>query len=398
MRLVCVDDEFVAHVMRKFFSLALVGLICSSLVQTAVADPLVSRVSIAQRSDGKGYVVRLHTDGMVKAFSAPRKTGDRQFEVILFDVNVSGSLIRPKDSAPLVTYDLSQRDGRLIFKFALASAFDVSVYRDGSSTDILVGLLATDGGVIADAAKGPSRESRERWALDTIVIDAGHGGKDPGTSAYGFREKDIALAVALKLGEQLEKDLGVNVVYTRHDDRFIDLRDRGRIANEAGAKLFVSIHVNSAPYSRLAHGTETYFLGMQKSDQARSVTERENSVIALEDNPDQYEEYDDNRLIRLALVQSGFMHQSERLASRIQDEFESSLKRVNRGVKQGGLQVLWAASMPAVLVELGFITNRQEARYLASESGQSELASSIFRAVRNYKEEYEKNLDLVNGG
>ena len=121
-------------------------------------------------------------------------------------------------------------------------------------------------------------------------------------------------------------------------------------------------------------------------------------MIALEDNPDQYEEYDDNRLIRLALVQSGFMHQSERLASRIQDEFESSLKRVNRGVKQGGLQVLWAASMPAVLVELGFITNRQEARYLASESGQSELASSIFRAVRNYKEEYEKNLDLVNGG
>jgi N-acetylmuramoyl-L-alanine amidase len=367
------------------------------LTVSATADPLVSRVSVAKRSDGHGFVVRLHTDGAVKAFSTPRKISEFEYEVILFDVNVSATYVRPTDPGPLATFSLVRTNSRLSFRFTLSSRYEISTYRDGSSTDILVGLLRSADSGVAETPKGPSAEKRARWALDTIVIDAGHGGKDPGTSGNGFKEKNIALSVAKKLGKLINDELGVRVVYTRDDDRFIDLRERGRIANEAGAKLFVSIHVNSAPYSRLAQGTETYFLGMQQSDQAKSVTERENSVIKLEDNPGQYEEYDDQRLIRLALVQSGYMHQSERLASKIQSQFSEYVFRENRGVKQGNLQVLWAASMPAVLVELGFITNRKEAKYLASDEGQTELAMGLFRAISDYKTEYERNLKSGSG-
>lgn len=365
------------------------------LSASCLAGPLVSRVSIANRSDGKGFVVRLHTDGVVKAFSLPKKLADREFEVVLFDVNVSSSYIRPRTSTPLSSFNLIKRDSRLSFKFELDGEYEISVYRDRSSTDILVGLVRTSNSVVSGVPRGPSRESRERWALDTIIIDAGHGGRDPGTMGHGYREKDIALAVAKKVGKMLESELGVDVVYTRSDDTFIDLGERGRIANKAGGKLFISIHVNAAPYSKTAHGTETYFLGLRKTAQARAVAERENSVIKLEDNPGQYKEINENRLIQLALVQSGYMHQSELVAANIQKEFEGHARRSNRGVKQDVFQVLWEASMPAVLVELGFITNRQEAKYLSSDAGQTELATGILRAVREYKKDYERNLELV---
>lgn len=379
---------------RVLASVALTGLTVL-LSASCLAGPLVSRVSIANRSDGRGFVVRLHTDGVVKAFSLPKKLANREFEIVLFDANVSSSYIRPRDATPLSSFNLVRRDTRLSFRFELDGDYEISVYRDRSSTDILVGLVRAEGPVVAETPRGPSRESRERWALDTIIIDAGHGGKDPGTMGNGYKEKDIALAVAKKLGKMLEDELGVNVVYTRSDDTFIDLGVRGRIANKAGGKLFLSIHVNAAPYSKTAHGTETYFLGLRKSAQARAVADRENSVIKLEDNPGQYKEIDENRLIQLALVQSGYMHQSELLASSIQQEFEKHSRRTNRGVKQDVFQVLWEASMPAVLIELGFITNRQEAKYLASSSGQTELASGIMRAVKSYKKDYERNLELV---
>jgi N-acetylmuramoyl-L-alanine amidase len=235
----------------------------------------------------------------------------------------------------------------------------------------------------------------ERWTLDTIVIDAGHGGHDPGASYFGVKEKDINLAVALKLGYYLERFLKVNVVFTRTHDVFVDLQDRGHIANQQGGKLFVSIHSNSAPYSSSVRGTETYILGLHRSEKAREVMERENSVVQLEANPDKYDDFYQNNILR-TLALSANLKMSERLAASIENQFEERARRNSRGVKQAGLIVLWAASMPAVLVELGYLTNRFEAAYLNSEQGQDYLASAIFRAVRDFKLEYEKGLEAQN--
>ena len=177
------------------------------------------------------------------------------------------------------------------------------------------------------------------------------------------------------------------------DDRFITLRDRGRIANEAGGKLFISIHANAAR-NRSAQGTETYFLGMHKTDAAAQVMDRENSVIQYENDPTAYDGLNEKALIEQALAQSAYMRSSEQLAGFVQEQFTGNLGRINRGVKQAGFYVLWGASMPAVLVELGFVTNSQEAAFLQSENGQIYLASAIFRAVRAFKTQYEKGLDL----
>lgn len=238
---------------------------------------------------------------------------------------------------------------------------------------------------------GASQEARERWRLDKIVIDAGHGGKDPGASANGVREKDVVLKVAKKLGQYIEENLDIEVVYTRTDDTFIELEERGHIANRAGAKLFVSIHINAAR-SRAARGTETFFLGQHKTEAAQKVMERENAVIRYEDNPEDYADYDEQALVRQILAQSAYMRQSERLASLIEAQFADRVQRRSRGVHQAGFYVLWSASMPAVLVELGFLTNPAEARFLKSERGQTYLASAIFRAVRDYKAKYEKGI------
>ena len=163
------------------------------------------------------------------------------------------------------------------------------------------------------------------------------------------------------------------------------------MANEAGAKLFISLHVNAAR-AHAAHGTETYFLGPSKSEAAEKVMERENSVIKYEDNTQKYEDYDEQALVRQTLTQSAYMRQSEKLASLVQNQFEERVGRDNRGVHQAGFYVLWSASMPSVLVEMGFLTNPREARFLKSDKGQTYLASAIFRAVRAYKKDYEKGI------
>ncbi|MEF8797506.1 MAG: N-acetylmuramoyl-L-alanine amidase, partial [Salinivenus sp.] len=261
----------------------------------------------------------------------------------------------------------------------------------GSSAETVQQVATGSPGSASSASAGASKAARERWKLDTVVIDPGHGGKDPGATANGVYEKSIVLGVARKLGDYIENRLGVDVVYTRTGDRFIPLKKRGHMANEAGAKLFISLHTNAAR-AHAAHGTETYFLGPSKTEAAEKVMERENSVIKYEDNTQKYEDYDEQALVRQKLTQSAYMRQSERLASLVQSQFEDRVRRDNRGVHQAGFYVLWSASMPSVLVELGFLTNPREARYLNSDRGQTLLASGLFRAVRNYKTKYEKGI------
>ena len=235
-------------------------------------------------------------------------------------------------------------------------------------------------------------EERKKWLIDTIVIDPGHGGKDPG--AIGSKkvyEKDIVLDVGLKLGELIKKNIpGVKVIYTRKDDRFIELKRRTQIANENNAKVFISIHVNSNRKKNV-NGFESYILGPEKGESAKEVVLKENAVINFEDASSQ-KEYQGINTILATMAQSAFMRQSEHLASLIQEEMNNKLRAINmknRGVKQAPFWVMVGASMPAVLSEIGFITNAYEARILKTGSYQQKIAEGIYNGLRRFKKDYE---------
>lgn len=401
-------------------------ILALALMMTASvsARPQVERISLSARSDGQGYVIRFHLDGPLSAYSEPREIGGNRVEMTLFNAGLARGYDHDGLGGPLVAVSEEEIGGHVVFRFTLDSAIPLvpSGYRDRGSDDVLLGLtestniprpvadsapttlpipvkrasLESGGGIEMPRNESVRRATAEgeRWMLDTIVIDAGHGGRDVGAAANGVREKDIVLATALKLGEYIEENLGIDVYYTRKDDRFIELKDRGKIANAQGGKLFISIHANAAS-SRRAHGTETFFLGTHKSDAARRTMELENSVVQLESDPDQYKMMDEESLIRMELTRSAYMRKSEEFAGMIEKQFADRVGRTSRGVKQAGFYVLWGASMPAVLVELGFVTNKSESAFLRSESGQAYMASAIFRAVRDYKQQYEKGLSHV---
>ena len=224
----------------------------------------------------------------------------------------------------------------------------------------------------------------------TLVIDAGHGGKDPGAAGRKSKEKNINLAVALELGRLVAKNCAdVKVVYTRKTDVFVELDERARIANKAKADLFISIHVNSTAARVGPPGTETYTLGMHRAADNLEVAKRENSVITLESNYEQrYEGFDpksSESYIIFELMQDQNMEKSVRLARLIQQQMRSSAKRVDKGVFQAGFLVLRATSMPSALVELGYINNPTEEQYLTSKDGQAALARSIYNAFVQYK-------------
>lgn len=233
----------------------------------------------------------------------------------------------------------------------------------------------------------------EPYRLKKVVIDAGHGGQDPGAIGKKSKEKDIVLAVALMVGEYIEKSFPeVKVIYTRKEDVFVPLDERSNIANEIGADLFISIHCN-ANSSRVPYGVETYVMGLHKSEGNLDVAMRENAVITYEeDYSTKYEGYDpksSESFIIFSLMQNSFLDQSLNMASFLQEEFREKARRHDRGVKQAGFIVLWKTSMPSVLVELGFLSNPKEEDYLITSEGQSYLASAVFRAFRAYKEQIE---------
>ncbi|MDT0650717.1 N-acetylmuramoyl-L-alanine amidase family protein [Autumnicola edwardsiae] len=220
-----------------------------------------------------------------------------------------------------------------------------------------------------------------------VVLDAGHGGKDPGNMGNGYKEKDIALSIILKIGKELESQ-GVEVIYTRKTDVFIPLKKRTRIANEAKADLFVSVHCNA--HSSQANGTETFVLGLRRSNDNLEIAKRENSVIYLEDDYEvTYNGFDPNSpesYIGLALMQEEYLNQSILLADFIQKKFTNELRRKNRGVKQDVFLVLREAVMPSVLIETGFLTNNNEGAFLNSGNGQNKMATAISQAIINYSE------------
>ncbi len=239
--------------------------------------------------------------------------------------------------------------------------------------------------LLAVAAPSLAESQRGKFVL---VIDAGHGGKDPGACGKYAREKDINLNVALELGRLVKANCPeVKVLYTRSTDVFVSLQGRANFANRNKADLFISIHTNALPKGRIAYGTETYTLGMASTAANLAVAKRENGVITLEDNYRQvYEDFDPNSAesyIIFELMQDTYMKQSVDLASCIQKQYARQ-GRKDKGVHQAGFLVLRNTSMPSVLTELGFISTPAEERYLSSKKGVRELARSIFNGFNTY--------------
>lgn len=396
----------------------------------------LNRISATPRSDGMGYVVRLEFDAPVDGFNLVQSSPDL-VQVIIYDTDATFSRgVGSNPRAPLQRIDIepiAQGLG-LDLRLQSGSSLRATIYGDRGSDDILVSLqtvererleLLTDGvprldwstmqGVLADVrrASGPGEgaaarpspaesdgeylELRDNMRFDVVVLDAGHGGIDPGSIGVGgIREKDINLNVTLKVGAYLEQYVPeLKVVYTRDDDTFVELHERGSIANRAQGDLFVSIHCNSFTTSR-SNGAEFYFLGLARTQSALDVMKTENSVIRFEP-PGAKAELSEEEILIYELANAGNLLISQQVAEGLNSQFTERARRPSRGVKQAGFVVLFHASMPAILVELGFISNPAEARYLNSEYGQDILASAIFRAIRDYKLERDAAFEAEAG-
>jgi len=425
--------------------LSVAALVAATAAPAAATD--IEGISFAPRADGPGVLVRIHTNGPVERYAVEPERG--RLAVTLYGAHASDRLRQEPAAPPVRSYAVGGRDADVTILLDLSESAEVVAYRDSRSDDLLLAVTPVApsapmawGGAPAgrepeprpDVRPSPEvappvrpRPRRDRrpspeaappsapapspaapapaasaegepsaWRLDTIILDAGHGAHDIGATYHGVREKDVTLGITRRLGRMIEQELpGVRVVYTRSGDQFHELRERGRIANRAGGKLFISIHANAASASS-ARGTETYFLAPHRSESAAEVMDRENSVIALESDPSHYEEYTgaEGDILR-AMAMSAYQEESQALAGLIEGEFVRS-GRHSRGVKQAGFLVLWAASMPAVLVETGFVSNPEEGAFLASEDGQEQTARSIFRAVAAYREQYERGTRLVS--
>lgn len=277
--------------------------------------------------------------------------------------------------------------------FQLSRQFkSADVHFDLRNNDILLSLFLP----LNRDIKRKIEEAKTAWIIDTVVLDPGHGGKDPGTPGrWGYmHEKDIVLDVALRVGRLLEKNKNIKVVYTRKTDVFVPLWKRAEIANKSGGKLFISLHVNATPKISNAEGLEFYLLRPGRSEEAIKVAEAENSVIHLEDEEDKlkYAGYDDITNILANMVHSTNMKDSELLASILSRNFTEKVAQKNRGVKQAGLYVLVGADMPKLLCELGYNTNKSEAKKLNNPRHRQKIAEAIYKSILEFKELSDKSV------
>ena len=342
------------------------------------------------------------------------------------DEKANGTLVTIKSNQKISAYSSSFKQGILtislknvhsdISKFNNISGEglikDISAQNIGADTDIKFKLSKdyTTSEVISAAGsndvlitlhnkifvKNEDKEKyKQKWDFNVIVIDPGHGGKDAGAiGVNGVMEKKVNLGIALKLGNLIEKNIkDVKVVYTRKTDTFIELYKRGKIANEANGNLFISIHCNSTPRKPTdANGYEVYLLRPGRTKEAIDIAERENSVINYEDNPQRYEKLTDENFILVSMAHSAYMKYSEKFSDILNKEFNKDLNIDSRGVKQAGFYVLVGAAMPSVLIETGFLSNRHDAKFLSSSSGQQKIAESIYLAVKTFKDQYDKTM------
>lgn len=406
----------------RFLTIALLFSLASLFppAQT-LAQPALERLSLAERSDGKGYVIRFHLSEAADSFRVKQPQPD------LIQMMIYSEELNPVDfSEPgnnrlirKIEYHNNQSGFGIDIFLNDSEYYKIQSYPDRNNSHLLIALERSTEQVVkartanqdfiywldyqmaaetsVDMTFSGMDEAllnlRNGNGINVIVLDPGHGGNDPGAinRRLGIYEKDITLAVALKVGEYINTYMpDVKVVYTRDDDRHVELSERGPIASREYGDLFISIHANSVANNTTAHGAEVYILGLARTESALASMKRENSAANLGDRGEVLELTEDQLLI-YELANAGNMAVSDRLAGMIEDQFSSRAQRRSRGVKQAGFQVLWDLPMPSVLIELGFITNPNEAQYMTSEYGQAILASAIFRAIRDFKVELEKS-------
>jgi N-acetylmuramoyl-L-alanine amidase len=255
--------------------------------------------------------------------------------------------------------------------------------------EILVSLRTTQNNL---PVSGQSLEDRKRWLIDTIILDPGHGGRDPGAPGKTTKEKEVTLEIALCLKDYLNRALpDVRVIMTRDSDKTLGLRDRTECANENKGKLFISIHANANESPR-ARGVSTYFLGQHRSKQAMEVVQKENSAVQFEKNPEIYKEYEGIDFILKAIEANIYMKESEQLAALVNRSICDHTGIPDQGVHQAGFWVLVGAAMPSILVETAFISNRYEERLLKTRSFQRKIANAIGESIMQFKEKYEKGI------
>jgi N-acetylmuramoyl-L-alanine amidase len=412
------------HKTHSLYTIGFVFLIAfSSISGSVTAQNSLSRISTVDRSDGKGAVIRYHFSEAVDSFEVIQPAPDLIQMVLYGNIDTTG-IMMPEEGEKVkqvYLYELGYGFGVDIY-LGQDEAYIANAYPDQNQKHLLVALTTTPFDEVDaysqqfiartwyDEVDLPSKPVpairidsqnvsdtyspvRNKLKFDKIVIDAGHGGHDPGNLGYkgGAKEKDVVLAIAKKLGNYIEEGIpGVEVIYTRETDEFVDLWERGSIANRAEADLFVSIHADGWTQSSV-RGASVFFLGLNRSDKSFEVMKEENQIYA---DHEVVEDLTEEDLIVYELAHSGNIANSERIAYMVEDQIKNRAQRKSRGVKQMGLVVLYQSTMPAILVETGFLTNPAEQRYLTSDRGQSYIASAIYRAIKQYKKEQDESFSL----
>lgn len=377
--------------LRILIVAALIGTIISGFRLNGDSSSIVESVSVVHKANESALVLR-------GSALLPLPTSTERTQ--------RGWILRiPRTTIADGAIDVATMSSKLAFKAELrgndsyltvVSTFD-SISTTRTSNNELVVTLTMRKAVTKElqqqAATSPVKKGP--WSLDVIVIDPGHGGQDAGAEGVnGAYEKNVVLAIGRKLRDVLTKTLpGTKVVMTRETDVFIELYRRTEIANQAGGKLFVSIHCNSMPTKpHPAHGCETYILRPGRNDDAARVARRENASVSFESAKKRYEGMTEDQIIVATMAQRSFVKLSESFAVKIQREVTGAGALADRGVSQAGFYVLVGASMPNVLVETGFLSNTQDAEYLASSKGQTAIAQGLARAIQTYAREYQQSL------
>jgi N-acetylmuramoyl-L-alanine amidase len=331
---------------------------------------------LAIEEKANGTLIRLKAS---RKINIPRHSiGNNTLYVFFTNTSIAPDIIKNVKSAGLVK-DASRSvvsSKNIQLEFKLRDGYSTSeIFKDNNSNDLIITIHNK---FLVQQTPKPE-EIKSKWIFDAVVLDAGHGGKDPGAiGVTGVKEKNVNLGIALKLGKLIEKNMpSVKVVYTRKTDEFVELYKRGKIANEVGGKLFISIHCNSTPQKDVStRGFEVYLLRPGRTKQAIAIAEFENSVINFEDDTKRYQQLTDENFILVSMAHSQYMRYSEKFSDLLNQQWKKNVGIPSLGIKQAGFYVLVGASMPSVLIEAGFLSNRKDEAHLASTSGQSEIAQA----------------------
>ncbi len=360
--------------------------------EPAAAEPKMPTTNISKilvEEKANGTLIRIQTAYPFNRKQVSTRVGRQWLYIDVVGGRVDTGAVRHTRPAGIVQRVLPVQTGA-VTQISCQLKEDIEQKRivvSGQGNEILISLPTLDQ-LSTEVLRNLEKE-RRKWLIDTIVLDPGHGGHDPGAiGPNGVKEKDVALAIAKRVKRLLEKSLDVRVVMTRDNDSFVPLKDRTQFANSEQGKIFISIHCN-ANRSRRVTGATTYFLGPAKTEEALEVARRENSVINYEADSSAYAGLGAEGFILRALAQNAFNRESEDLAAIVQEELSGNTKLANRGVKQAGYYVLIGASMPNILVETAFISNQREEAMLNDSSFQQNIAEAIFNSIKKFKEKYE---------